>query len=83
MSFVVVRAVLGQFSPRRRWFSALNISPPTDHPNLHLHVRITEEQRNKAWEPSKIEFFFGNYGRGHQCEKRVHFLFVLKGYSFD
>ena len=78
MSFVVVRTVLGQVSPRGRWFSLLNISPPTDHPLLHLHVGITEEQRNKVWEPSKIQFSFGNYGRGHQREKCVHFLFVLK-----
>jgi hypothetical protein len=80
---MVVRAVLGQGSPQGRWFSPLNISPLTDHPHLHLHVGITEEQRDKAWEPTKTQFSFGNCGRGRQRENCVHFLFVLKGYSFD
>jgi len=69
MSFVMVRAVLGQVPPRGLWFFPLNINPPTDHLHFLLHVGITEEQRDKAWEPSKILFSFGNYGRGDTREK--------------
>jgi hypothetical protein len=84
MSFTADRAVLGYVSPPGRWFSPLNINPPTDHPHLHLHIAVTEEQRAKPVSlpkdnsPSEIM-----RGVGGTPDRKVPPLFVLfKGKIF-